>query len=268
MSSNDERDASDLSATSDAQDSSEGEGTELGAPGLPGLGELGSISPLGGLSGLFGQARDQLEEAALEAGKQSVVGRAGGGSVEIELNGDLEALSVKISEEVVDPDDVGLLEDLVLAALRHALADALEVRERAAGSLFPPGLDLGAMVQGLFGGVGGAGAGGGAGSSGSSGPDQPPAPAGLGIFGSLGASLPAGMPSELSDFMNELFGAEGPVAELDLEAQWASEGGDEGGPGADDDEASADPTPSADPAATGDPAPSAEAGPDEATPPA
>jgi hypothetical protein len=93
----------------------------------------------------------------------------------------------------------------VLAALRHALSDALEVREQAASSVFPPSLDLGAMVQGLFGGAGGAGNTG-AGEQG-----------GLGFLGAFGASMPAGMPPGIGDFMNELFGPDGPVADFSFD---------------------------------------------------
>lgn len=109
---------------------------------------------VGGLGDLVGQAREQLEKASHDAADVRVRGRAGGGAVEIELTGNLEVVSVTIAPDVVDPADISMLEDLVFAALRDALSEAVEVREQAASTLLPPGLDLGAMMNGLFGGGG------------------------------------------------------------------------------------------------------------------
>ncbi len=112
-----------------------------------------SMGDLSGFGELLGRARQQLDEASEEAGHATVTGSAGGGAVEVVLTGDLEVTAVNISPEVVDPSDVGMLEDLLLAAMRQALAEALGVRERAAESLLGPGLDLEAMMGSLFGGV-------------------------------------------------------------------------------------------------------------------
>lgn len=108
--------------------------------GMPGLGEL------------FGGARQHFEQAAHEAGDVQVRGSAGGDTVTIELTGNLEVVSVRIAPEAIDPEDPSILEDLLTAALRDALSAAVAVREQAATSLLPPGMDLGAMVSGLFGG--------------------------------------------------------------------------------------------------------------------
>jgi DNA-binding YbaB/EbfC family protein len=106
---------------------------------LTGLAESGGFGILGGIGELISEARQQLERASYEAGSETVTGRAGGGSVEIQLTGNLEAVSVSISPEIVDPDDVSLLEDLVLAALRHALVEVTEIREQAASGMLSPG---------------------------------------------------------------------------------------------------------------------------------
>lgn len=174
-----------------------GEGTEapevLGA-GLFGPGGLGSMPSLAGMGGLFGEAQSQLRQAAEQAAEVVVTGRAGGGSVTLQLNGNLEAVSVQISPEVVQPGDVGMLEDLVLAALRDALSQVVDIRQGAASSLLPPGLDIGSMMEGLFGGAG-AGAGPGA------------------VSGMLGA-LPGGLEG-LGDLMNGLLGPDGPIIDFD-----------------------------------------------------
>ncbi len=120
----------------------------------PPAGAFPSMGALSGLGQLFGQARQQLDQASEEAAHATVTGRAGGGAVEVVLTGDLEVTAVRISPEIVDPGDVGMLEDLLVAAMRQALSEALEVRERAAESLLGPGLDLEAMMGSLFGGAG------------------------------------------------------------------------------------------------------------------
>ncbi len=120
------------------------EGPDSSSPPLPG----GAGVP--GLGELFGEARHHFEQAAYEAGDLEVKGSAGGGAIEIALTGNLEVVSVHIAPEVIDREDPQMLEDLVTAALRDALAEAVAVREEAAASLLPPGLDLGAMLSGLF----------------------------------------------------------------------------------------------------------------------
>jgi hypothetical protein len=204
------------------EDSGENIGEEetFDAPGFAGLSGLGTMGPLGGIGDLFGQARDQLEQASHDAANVKVIGRAGGGAVEIELTGNLEAVSVKIAPEVVDPEDVGMLEDLVLAALRHALSDAVEVREQAASTLLPPGLDLGAMVSSLFGG----------GIGGDGGPD-------LGALGGLAGLAGAGGMPPLEGLISQLFGGEFSPIEQDVEFEDDDEDDDEEGEDAEDAEA-------------------------------
>ena len=74
-----------------------------------------------------------------------VMGTAGGDMVKIEMNGQMEVTSVYISPEIVDPNDVGMIEDLVLAAftdanfkIREKLKD--ELSELTGGLNIPPGL--------------------------------------------------------------------------------------------------------------------------------
>lgn len=67
----------------------------------------------------------QMQERALKAqqelSEKTVEGSAGGGAVAITVTGGLQVQSLKIAPEVVDPDDVEMLEDLVTAALNEAL---------------------------------------------------------------------------------------------------------------------------------------------------
>ena len=55
---------------------------------------------------------------------------AGGGAVTVTVSGKKEILSVKISQEVVDPDDVEMLEDLIVAATNEALRQMEEESQR------------------------------------------------------------------------------------------------------------------------------------------
>ena len=83
----------------------------------------------------------QLEEDL----KQRVVdGAAGGGMVQAFVNGRRELVGVKISPEVVDPEDIDMLEDLITAAVSQALKKAEELYQqemgRITGGLNIPGL--------------------------------------------------------------------------------------------------------------------------------
>ncbi|MBI5903999.1 MAG: YbaB/EbfC family nucleoid-associated protein [Deltaproteobacteria bacterium] len=90
------------------------------------------------------EMRDRLQKLQDELGGMTVEGSAGGGMVVAVANGRQELLSVRIEKEVVSPDDVGMLQDLVLAAVNDALsrARALAAAEmaKATGGMIPPGL--------------------------------------------------------------------------------------------------------------------------------
>ena len=63
----------------------------------------------------------QMEEATKELEEKEFTATAGGGAVEVKINGKHEVLSVTLAEEVVDPDDVEMLQDLIVAATNEAL---------------------------------------------------------------------------------------------------------------------------------------------------
>ena len=70
----------------------------------------------------------KMQEAMLkmqeDLGGQTVEGTSGGGAVSITVSGSMEVQAVRIKPEAVDPDDVETLEDLVLAAIKDAMAKA------------------------------------------------------------------------------------------------------------------------------------------------
>ncbi len=93
------------------------------------------------------QMQQEMARVQSELEAATVDGSAGGGVVSATVTGKQEVVSVTIDPSAVDPDDVGMLEDLVLAAIHDAVAKAGAVSEQAMG-----GLDLGGLGSGLFGG--------------------------------------------------------------------------------------------------------------------
>jgi DNA-binding YbaB/EbfC family protein len=105
------------------------------------------VSDLPDMDELLRQAMAMQEQlaAAQDRARETVVeGRAGGGSVRVSMTGGGEVTAVRIDPEVVDPSDVEMLEDLVLAAVRDALHQVQELQSAALGGLGNLG-DLGGL---------------------------------------------------------------------------------------------------------------------------
>ena len=78
----------------------------------------------GNMNNLMKQAQKmqkQLEENQKALEEKEFTASAGGGAVEVTVSGKKEITKVKLSEEVVDPDDIEMLEDLIMAATNEAL---------------------------------------------------------------------------------------------------------------------------------------------------
>jgi DNA-binding YbaB/EbfC family protein len=90
------------------------------------------------------QAKMEAMQAELE--DERVEGTAGGGMVKVVANGKQQIIEVKIEKEVVDPDDVEMLEDLVVAAVNQAQEKAQDLAtdkmSGLTGGLNIPGLNL------------------------------------------------------------------------------------------------------------------------------
>src|SRR5213082_1760486 len=87
---------------------------------------------------LLQQAQKMQQEmlAAQEALKDEVVeASAGGGMVTVQVTGDLHVKSIAIDPQAVDPDDVELLQDMVLAATNEALRSAQELASSKLGGI-------------------------------------------------------------------------------------------------------------------------------------
>ena len=101
----------------------------------------------GNMNNLMKQAQKmqrQMEEAQKELEEKEITATAGGGAVEVTISGKKEITKVKLSEEVVDPDDIEMLEDLIMAATNEALRQLEEVSSNSM-----------AKITGGMGGLGG-----------------------------------------------------------------------------------------------------------------
>jgi DNA-binding YbaB/EbfC family protein len=101
----------------------------------------------GGLGQMMKQAQKmqaQILKIQEEMAERTVEASSGGGMVSVTANGKQEVLSVRIEREVVDPEDVEMLQDLVLAAVNEALKKAQEMvaeeMAKVTGGLQLPGL--------------------------------------------------------------------------------------------------------------------------------
>lgn len=90
------------------------------------------------------QMQKQMAKVQEELAGERVEATAGGGMVKVVANGKQEVLEIKIEKEAVDPNEVELLEDMVLAAVREALGKSAELAQeklgRLTGGLSLPGL--------------------------------------------------------------------------------------------------------------------------------
>ena len=80
------------------------------------------------LQAMFIKAQEELVTLTVE-------GSAGGGAVKVIMNGQGQIQSVKIAPEVVNPQEIEMLEDLVLAAVKDAAAKAKEASDKKLGAL-------------------------------------------------------------------------------------------------------------------------------------
>ena len=97
----------------------------------------GGMMP-GNMNNLMKQAQRmqrQMEEGQKELETKEFTASAGGGAVEVTVSGKKEVLRVKLTEEVVDPEDIEMLQDLIVAAANEALKQADEANEALMGKM-------------------------------------------------------------------------------------------------------------------------------------
>ena len=104
------------------------------------------------MADMFGKMMDMQRKMAetqeVLAGK-SVTAEAGGGMVKVTANGNQRITAINIEKQVVDPADMELLEDLIIAGVNKALDEAAMLAKdemsKAAGNFLPPDIDLSSL---------------------------------------------------------------------------------------------------------------------------
>lgn len=100
----------------------------------------------GGLERMLAEQLQKFQRLQQQLGEERVQATAGGGMVEATASGLGEVVELKIKPEAVDPEDVEMLQDLVLAAVREALSKARELQQQKTAELTG-----GLQIPGLFG---------------------------------------------------------------------------------------------------------------------
>ncbi|NLB42674.1 MAG: YbaB/EbfC family nucleoid-associated protein [Clostridiales bacterium] len=108
----------------------------------------GGMGGMGNMNNLMKQAKKMQEQMAKiqeELEEKTVEASVGGGVVSVIVNGKKEIIEISIKPEAVDPDDVEMLQDLILAAVNEAMRKADEMAQGEMGKLtggmgMPPGL--------------------------------------------------------------------------------------------------------------------------------
>ncbi|MEE0866822.1 MAG: YbaB/EbfC family nucleoid-associated protein [Clostridia bacterium] len=107
-----------------------------------------NMGGMGNMNSMIKQAQKMQEEMlkAQEAlSEQEIEASVGGGAVSVKINGKKEIIELKLAPEAVDPEDVEMLEDMIMSAINEALRKA---DEAAAGSLSK--ITGGMNIPGLF----------------------------------------------------------------------------------------------------------------------
>jgi nucleoid-associated protein EbfC len=107
------------------------------------------MAGLPNMSGMLKQIQKMQEKMAqVQEGLEAkiVVGESGGGMVKVTANGKQRITRIQIEKEVVNPDDVEMLEDLVLAAANKAVEESQRIAQeemaRVTQGMIPPGMNI------------------------------------------------------------------------------------------------------------------------------
>ena len=107
--------------------------------GFPGMGGFGGMN----INQLMKEAKKMqadMEKSQQELGEKEFEASAGGGAVNVKVSGNKEIKEIKIKKEVVDPDDVEMLEDLILTCANEALRKVDSAQAESLGKFKIPGL--------------------------------------------------------------------------------------------------------------------------------
>jgi hypothetical protein len=102
------------------------------------------MGPMGNLVKQAQKMQAKIQQMQEELGEKTVTATAGGGMVSVEANGRQEITAIKVEKEVVDPEDLDMLQDLIMAAANEALKKSQEMvsseMQKITGGMSIPGL--------------------------------------------------------------------------------------------------------------------------------
>ena len=107
--------------------------------GFPGMGGLGGMN----INNLMKEAKKMqadIEKNQAELSQKEFDSTAGGGAISVKVSGDKQIKEIKIQKDVVDPDDVEMLQDLIITCVNEALRKVDEAQAASMGKYNIPGL--------------------------------------------------------------------------------------------------------------------------------
>lgn len=107
----------------------------------------GQMGNMGGMMKQVQKMQTEMARVQEELGDKQVEAAAGGGAVKVVFNGHKQLVSISIAKDVVDPDDIDMLQDLVLAAINEGLRQADELAAKEMNKVTG---GMGAGIPGLF----------------------------------------------------------------------------------------------------------------------
>lgn len=99
------------------------------AKGIPGMGNMGNLMKQAQ------KMQKDMEKAQSELAEKEVTATAGGGAISVIATGKKEIKEIKIKPEVIDPEDIEMLEDLIMAAVNESLRKADELANSEMGKI-------------------------------------------------------------------------------------------------------------------------------------
>ena len=93
--------------------------------------------------------QEEMQRVQEEISRETVTASAGGGAVKATMTGGLELVSIEIDRDVLDPEDVEMLQDMVLAAVNESLTSAQELASKRLGGITGGLGDLGLNLPGM-----------------------------------------------------------------------------------------------------------------------
>ena len=93
--------------------------------------------------------QEEMQRVQEEISHETVTASAGGGAVKATMTGGLELVSIEIDPDVLDPEDVEMLQDMVLAAVNESLTSAQELASKRLGGITGGLGDLGLNLPGM-----------------------------------------------------------------------------------------------------------------------